>query len=127
MTYNIPVYGKIKDIQKGVDWMNKTNYLLAILTGAFILLTATIVIAVSTQRNQSVSKPINTASTTTCAYIMKEYQGKIGIFLPTESEPYEILPTDISVLPEFDQIALRQGIELQSKQELNRLIEDFDG
>ncbi len=58
---------------------------------------------------------------------MKEYQGKIGIFLPTESEPYEILPTDISVLPEFDQIALRQGIELQSKQELNRLIEDFDG
>ncbi len=60
-------------------------------------------------------------------YIIKLYNGKIGIFLQGETEPFQILDVDPNVLPESDQQGLKTGIEIHGAENLRQLIEDFDG
>ncbi len=60
-------------------------------------------------------------------YLLKEYNGQIGAFAPGETEPFYILETPFSILPAEDQSQLTAGIEAESKEELMRLIEDFEG
>lgn len=60
-------------------------------------------------------------------YILKEYQGKVGIFKPGEETPEEVLDIDPTILPETDQEDLRNGIFIDNADELRTLIEDFDG
>ena len=62
-------------------------------------------------------------------YILKEKEGKISINLVTENGiETEIEKTEIEIeyLPEEDQKNIKQGIRVDGKQELNRLIEDFE-
>lgn len=60
-------------------------------------------------------------------YILKEYQGKVGVFEPGEETPEEVLDIDPTILPETDQEDLRNGILIDNADDLRALIEDFDG
>ena len=57
--------------------------------------------------------------------IVKEYNGRIGVFMGESSNPYRIIDYDISLLSEFDREQLREGIVVETDYELNRLIEDI--
>ncbi len=57
------------------------------------------------------------------SYILKEYNGKIGIF-ENEALIYT-LDTYIFTLPEKDKKLLKDGIEVSTKEELYELIEEY--
>lgn len=67
----------------------------------------------------------NSESQIPYSYIMKLYNGKIGIFRIGEAEPFETLDTDIKDLPQGDIELLTDGIRLQSAAELQRAVEDY--
>lgn len=58
-------------------------------------------------------------------YRLREYQGKLAVFLVGESDPQQIIDLDIRLLPPYDQGQLRTGIPAQGEAELARLIEDY--
>lgn len=58
-------------------------------------------------------------------FVVKDYGGKVAVFLKNEDEPFIILETLTSFLPEADVIALQQGIEVIGSTALRELLEDF--
>lgn len=56
-------------------------------------------------------------------YILKEYNGKIGIF-ENEALIYT-LDTYVFTLPEYDKKLLNDGIEISTKEELYELLEEY--
>lgn len=68
-----------------------------------------------------------TASSATCSYLLKEYNGKIGVFRIGNAEPFRILETYVATLPVLDQSELKNGIYLHSEAELKSVIEDYTG
>ncbi len=58
-------------------------------------------------------------------YILKEYEGRIGIFSEGKEVPTEILGVYVFTLPKADQNALRVGITVYGLENLRSLIEDF--
>jgi len=60
-------------------------------------------------------------------YLIREYEGKIGVFTPNSNTPIKIIETNPNILPEYDQKMLKEGIYLYNETELQQLIEDFDG
>ena len=57
-------------------------------------------------------------------YLVKEYQGKIGIF-STDGLLLEIIDTYVKTLPKSDQNLLKEGIYLEDERELLELIQDY--
>lgn len=60
-------------------------------------------------------------------YLVKEYKGHIGVYHNGEKTPFREYPTDVAVLPQSDQNALKQGKALHSMEEVEKLVEDYDG
>ncbi|MCH3972192.1 MAG: BofC C-terminal domain-containing protein [Oscillospiraceae bacterium] len=58
-------------------------------------------------------------------YLVKTYNGKIGIFRVGETKPFRVLEVETASLPPADQELLRSGISVQSTQELQSVIEDY--
>lgn len=59
-------------------------------------------------------------------YILKEYNGIIGVF-NEYGELTDIIDVEIKSLPRQDQAMLIDGIKAYSKKELSALIEDYTG
>ena len=61
-------------------------------------------------------------------YIVRDKDGQVVIYQKTEDGEKEIEVTDISTeyLPETDKIQMENGIEVNGKQALNQLIEDYE-
>jgi hypothetical protein len=62
----------------------------------------------------------------TDTYILREYEGKIGIFLNDNAEPYQQIDVDVSTFSQEDQRLLKEGIKVYSTEDLNRKIEDYE-
>ncbi len=58
-------------------------------------------------------------------YVLREYNGNLGIFRGESESPYKIVTVNLNLLSDFDREALRIGIEMDSESEINRLIEDL--
>ena len=60
-------------------------------------------------------------------YVMRENDGRIGVFAYRNGEPHFLYNIDrlVRFLPESDQELLRQGIVLYTREELTMLEEDF--
>ena len=56
---------------------------------------------------------------------VKEYDGRIGVFMSGSRTPYRIIEYDISLLSEYDRSMLETGITIETEYELQRLIEDI--
>ena len=59
------------------------------------------------------------------AYVMREHNGQIAVYLEGEAEPLMLLETRTKFLPEFDRDQLNEGIWVPDFEELTRLIEDY--
>lgn len=79
--------------------------------------------------SQESSRIITTASSANegTVYTVKEYNGHIGVFRGQEKSPFEEIQVDVSIFPEIDQNLLKQGIKAYGPEELNRVIEDYEG
>ncbi len=60
-------------------------------------------------------------------YTLTEYEGKLGVFIPTQTAPVYIIDTDFDSLPDSDKVKIKNGITVASEKELHRLMEDFSG
>lgn len=58
-------------------------------------------------------------------FILREYDGRIGVFLPGDDTPSEIIPVYVIYLPEADRKALAQGIAVSGRSKLRAMIDDF--
>lgn len=77
----------------------------------------------TTEETSEVSSAVDTKPT---MYILKDYNGKIAVFEPSEDTPEQVLDVYVQNLPTMDQQMLKSGIEVDSEQELRNLIEDYD-
>ena len=57
--------------------------------------------------------------------ILGTWKGYIALFQQGKSEPRQIFPTQVSSLPETDQLALEKGIVVRSDKKLQQLLEDY--
>jgi len=57
-------------------------------------------------------------------WIIKSYLGKIGIF-EKSGTLYKVLDVYVKTLPKADQVLLEEGFEVNSKEELYSIIEDY--
>lgn len=73
------------------------------------------------------SPALSAAETNTAAshYIVKSELNAICVYLEGEAFPLCTIETDVSALPQLDQKLLKAGIQLDSKEALNRLLEDL--
>ena len=60
-------------------------------------------------------------------FVVREYNGKIGIFNRGNNVLQETLNVRVSDLPILDRERLGSGIIAQNDEQLGRIIEDFDG
>lgn len=60
-------------------------------------------------------------------YIVREYNGKIGVFARGSNVLQETLNVRVSDLPILDRQRLNSGIIAQNDEQLCKIIEDFDG
>ena len=61
------------------------------------------------------------------SYIVKEYGGKIGVFIKGNTRPESILEIYVFTLPEGDAAKLKDGITVTGEDRMRSLIEDFTG
>lgn len=60
------------------------------------------------------------------AFLIGNYQGYIALWTDNcTQEPTRIFPYSVSSLPKTDQLALNQGIRIESEAELMKLLEDY--
>lgn len=88
------------------------------------------VAANTTPANAEVSETDNSSSAEEPMeeiYIVKNYNGKIGIFIKGDENPFQVIDIDPSLLPEKDQEELSDGLEIKGAENLRQIIEDFDG
>jgi len=58
-------------------------------------------------------------------YMLKEYRGRIGVYIGGADEPEMILDVPIKHLPDYDRELLMEGIPVWSYSELVALMEDY--
>lgn len=62
-------------------------------------------------------------------YIIKDNDGKVTIYEILEdgsNKEYEVTDISTEYLPETDKMNIKNGIQVNGKQNLNQLIEDFE-
>ena len=57
-------------------------------------------------------------------YLMREHEGKVAVF-NEDGTVYRIFEVNVSLLPEYDKILLKEGIEIAGDGELRARIEDY--
>lgn len=70
---------------------------------------------------------VNAGAETGGSYVIREYNGHIGIFRKGEKKPFAELETEIELLPEKDRKDLESGIVVHTMAEVEKRIEDYDG
>lgn len=58
-------------------------------------------------------------------YIVREYDGRIGVFIPGDTQPIQVVQVYVMYLPEPDRTLLREGIDVKGRVALNELLEDL--
>jgi hypothetical protein len=61
-----------------------------------------------------------------CAYLLRETDGKIGLYLPDEDTPRQVLDIFTYTLPDYDQQLLKEGIPVADEEDLQKYLEEFD-
>lgn len=58
-------------------------------------------------------------------YYLREYQGKLAVFLPEKSVPEKVFDVYLSTLPPYDRGQLQMGVPVADFEELVQRIEDY--
>lgn len=80
--------------------------------------------AVPIKNTAPVSAP---ATTSQASYYAALYDNQVVIYQAGQNTPIIITDIDVRTLPNTDRMALSQGIELETLDEVNRLVEDYSG
>ena len=56
---------------------------------------------------------------------VREYNGQIGVFKEGSSVPYRVIEYNAALLSDFDREQLREGVVMETEDELRQFIEDI--
>lgn len=57
--------------------------------------------------------------------VVREYNGRIGVFKGESERPYRVIDYDFSLLSDYDKEKLTEGVVMSSESELQQFIEDI--
>ena len=77
-------------------------------------------ISIETTADNSIAASVNTQE-----YIVREYEGRIGIFFPDESHPFRVEQTYVAYLPSADRESLAEGLTVYGSSNLEKLLSDL--
>ena len=60
------------------------------------------------------------------SYVLREYNGKIGVFYLGQELPFDVLDVYLSTLPVADQAQIREGIYADGEEQLRSIMEDYE-
>jgi hypothetical protein len=104
----------------------KKQYLLIISAFALISILIVVVTSFSTPSEKNIiSQKKSSELSLPYLYIIKDYEGKVSVFEKNKKEPIMITDVLVSSLPELDAKEMQKGIFINSKEELDSLIEDY--
>lgn len=63
--------------------------------------------------------------TRAAGYVIRDWKGKIAVFLSGADKPLKVTSTRTSTLPKTDIKKLKSGIYTESSRELERILEDY--
>ena len=97
------------------------------------LITLTFLSVITFFAFKSFSRSVNNANISSTSsimthidgYILRNYNGKIGIFPADSDTPQQVLNIEIDTLPDEDQQQLAVGIYVPNQEELQSKIEDY--
>lgn len=96
---------------------------------ALLIMALALTVAFAMPKNQKLlgqKSSVSTASVKkTTGYIVKEYQGKIGIFTPGNQNPGQVLNVYVTSLPQSEQKRLEAGIRVSTHVGLLEMIENY--
>ena len=81
----------------------------------------------ASSQESGASEPTGSSSSAEIFYIVREYNGHIGVFRENETEPFRVIDTDVKLLPAADQKSLALGKRAATLSEVEKLLEDYDG
>ncbi len=58
-------------------------------------------------------------------YLLKDYNGKLAVYLPNKKTPETVFDFYLSALPSYDRGQLQMGVPVESYEELVKRIEDY--
>ena len=70
---------------------------------------------------------VNVPEVTQPECIVREYNGKIGVFRGESDTPYKIIDYNVNLLSDYDRAIISDGIVMESDEELRKFIEDISG
>lgn len=71
-------------------------------------------------------KPKNDNINSQYEYILKSYNGKLGVYDAKNNSLEKVYNVYVNTLPEYDIKELEKGIKIKDKTELNSYLEEFD-
>ena len=75
--------------------------------------------------SSSAASPVSETGEEDQRYLIRDYNGRIAVFLEGMEEPELIFDIYTKTLPELDQQQLSQGIVVVGYQRMTRLVEDY--
>lgn len=70
---------------------------------------------------------VNVPEVTQPECIVREYNGKIGVFRGNGEKPYKIIDYNVNLLSDYDREIISAGIVMENDDELRKFIEDISG
>ena len=111
--------------------MTRKISLIMILTGmaiSAIIVIVTVSSSINRQRIRAEQLAEQTTTQTTpveIGYCLKEYEGELAVFRGDSETPFQKLGVSMELMSDYDRVLLHDGIFVQTKKELNALIEDY--
>lgn len=102
---------------------------LVLFTGVILMacvIVSSLIVPVNAQQNtQSYISAESSATSASNAYVLKENGGRIAVFVKGQAEPVITTDTMVNILPEEDQQALEDGVEVYGERALQKALEDY--
>lgn len=76
-------------------------------------------------RHRLITKTEAIAVSETDVYIVREYEGNLGVFRSDSEIPFRTIECELNLLSDYDRLQLEQGIVLADEAELKTYIEDI--
>lgn len=76
----------------------------------------------SSQENSEVTAMAEEAE----AYVVREFEGHIGVFKGESDKPLQEVEVEVSSLPKADQLLLAGGIKVTGEKQLKSILEDYE-
>ncbi len=71
------------------------------------------------------AKETTTTTQTNVSYVLREWEGHLGLFRGESAFPYQELDMPLTLLSDYDREMVQAGIEVETEKELRALVEDL--